>query len=183
MTEHVVWLSLGSNIRPRANLRAALQLLRAACRVERCSPLYRAAARGDRNQPDFLNMALRARTRRQPADFHGAVIQAIERQLGRRRVPGNRNAARTIDIDIALWDAASLEFGEPPRQVPDPDILRYAHVARPLAALDPDYLHPLTGQSLRQIAEELGTAGIRQLKLDLAQGSDELSPQGRVQVQ
>lgn len=183
MTEHVVWLSLGSNIRPRANLRAALHLLRAACRVERCSPVYRTAARGDRNQPDFLNMALRARTRRHPGDFHSAVIQTIERQLGRRRVPGNRNAARTIDIDIALWDEASLEFGEPPRQVPDPDILLYAHVALPLAALDPDYLHPLTGQSLRQIAEALGTDGIRQPGEGPGQDDDELSPQDRVQVQ
>ncbi len=176
MTDHVVWLSLGSNIRPRANLRAALRMLRKACRVERCSPVYRTLARGDSDQPDFLNMALRARTSHDPACFHATVIQTIERQLGRHRVPGNRNAARTIDIDIALWNQASLEFGEPPRQVPDPDILRFAHVSRPLAALDPDYRHPLTGQSLREIAEGLGTAGTQQLKEDLTQGSDELSP-------
>ena len=176
MTEHVVWLSLGSNIRPRTNLRAALHMLRQACRVECCSPVYLTAARGDSNQSDFLNMALRARTRRPPADFHGAVIQTIESQLKRRRVPGNRNAARTIDVDIALWNDAILEFGEPARQVPDPDILRYPHVARPLAALDPDYRHPLTGQSLRDIAEALGTEGIRQLERGLAEGSDELSP-------
>ena len=176
MTDHVVWLSLGSNIQPRANLRAALGILREACRVERCSPVYRTTARGDSNQPDFLNMAVRARTWRHPADFHGNVIQIIEKQLGRRRVPGNRNAARTIDIDIALWNDASLEFGEPPRQVPDPDILRYPHVARPLAVLDPDYRHPLTGLSLREIAEALGTEGIRQLGKGLREGSDELSP-------
>ncbi|MDE0608906.1 MAG: 2-amino-4-hydroxy-6-hydroxymethyldihydropteridine diphosphokinase [Anaerolineaceae bacterium] len=176
MTDHVVWLSLGSNIQPRANLRAALRILREACRVERCSPVYRTTARGDSNQPDFLNMAVRARTWRHPADFHGNVIQIIEKQLGRRRVPGNRNAARTIDIDIALWNEESLEFGEPPRQVPDPDILRYTHVARPLAALDPDYRHPLTGRPLREIAEALGTDGIRQLQKGLAEGNDELSP-------
>ena len=183
MTEHVVWLSLGSNIRPRANLCAALQMLRQACVVECCSPLYLTAARGDSSQPDFLNMALRARTRRHPADFHGKVIQTIEGRLERRRVPGNRNAARTIDIDISLWNDESLEFGEPPRQVPDPDILRYPHVALPLAALDPDYRHPLTGQSLREIAGGLGADGIRQLEEGLREGSDELSPQGLVQVQ
>lgn len=176
MTDHVVWLSLGSNIRPRANLRAALQLLRKACTVESCSPVYRTTARGDSNQPDFLNMALRARTPRHPADFHGKVIQTIESQLKRRRVPGNRNAARTIDVDISLWNDAILVFGEPPRRVPDPDILRYPHVARPLAALDPAYRHPLTGQSLREIAEALGIDGIRQLEKGLAEGNDELSP-------
>ncbi len=176
MTDHVVWLSLGSNIRPWANLRAALRLLRKACVVERCSPVYRTAPRGDSNQADFLNMALRARTRRSPSEFHHRVIQLVERQLGRVRDPHNRNAARTIDIDIALWDEAILEFGAPPRRVPDLDVLRFAHVAWPLAALDPEYRHPVTGESLRAIAEALGTEGIRQLEQDLTRDGDALSP-------
>ncbi|MCE2490296.1 MAG: 2-amino-4-hydroxy-6-hydroxymethyldihydropteridine diphosphokinase [Anaerolineae bacterium] len=175
MTDHLVWLSLGSNIQPWANLRAALRLLREACAVERCSPVYRTAPRGDSDQPDFLNMALRARTQRSPTDFHQRVIQMIEKQLDRVRDPHNRHAARTIDIDIALWDEAIFEFGEPPRPVPDPNILRFAHVALPLAALDPGYRHPITGEALGVIAAAQGTEGIRQLETDLADGNDELS--------
>jgi 7,8-dihydro-6-hydroxymethylpterin-pyrophosphokinase len=36
--------------------------------------------------------------------------------------------------------------------VPDPDILRKAHVARPLADVQPDFLHPVTGQQLATVA-------------------------------
>ncbi len=175
-TETSVWLSLGSNIRPCDNLRAALRLLRAACTLERCSPVYRTAPRGDSDQADFLNMAVRLRTTHTPAGFHREVIQRIEACLGRERDPQNRNAARTIDIDIALWGDGAFQFGRPSRQVPDPDILRHPHVALPLAALAPDLRHPLTGQTLSQIANQLGVAGIQRLTLNLDDGADEHSP-------
>ncbi len=174
--ETCVWLSLGSNIRPCDNLRAALRLLRAACKLECCSPVYRTVPRGDSDQADFLNMAVRLRTTHSPADFHREVIQKIEVCLGRERDPQNRNAARTIDIDIALWGDKALQFGKPLRQVPDPDILRFAHVALPLAALAPDLRHPLTGQTLSEIASQLGSAGIQRLTLNLDDGADAHSP-------
>ena len=175
-TETSVWLSLGSNIRPCDNLRAALRLLRAACTLERCSPVYRTAPRGDPDQADFLNMAVRVSTAHTPSDFHHKVIQRIETCLGRERDPQNRNAARTIDIDIALWGDKAFQFGKPLRQVPDPDILRYAHVVLPLAALAPDLRHPLTGQTMSIIASQLGSAGIQRLPLNLDDGADAHSP-------
>ena len=181
--EQTVWLSLGSNIRPCANLRNALRLLAEVCALERCSPLYRTAPRGDPDQADFLNMALRARTPLTPVEFHRDVIQAIERRLKRKRDPRNRNAARTIDLDIALWGDAVFRFGSPPRQVPDPDILRFAHVALPLAALDPRLRHPVTGQTLREIATALGMEGICQLKSGLDACDDPHSPAGALRVQ
>jgi len=39
--------------------------------------------------------------------------------------------------------------------LPDPDLLRFAHVALPVAELLPDELHPETGRSYAWIAEEL----------------------------
>ena len=181
--EHQVWLSLGSNIRPRANLRAALLLLSQACSIERCSPVYRSAPQGDPNQADFLNMALAIRTPLSPVEFHCRVIGGTEARLARVRDPQNRNAARTIDIDISLWGDRAFQYGEPPRQVPDPDILRYPHVTLPLAAIAASLRHPVTGQTLQEIAAALGNAGIRQLPLDLCAGPDELSPRGPLRVQ
>ena len=175
-TETSVWLSLGSNIRPCDNLRAALRLLRAACTLERCSPVYRTAPRGDSDQANFLNMAVRLRTTHTPAGFHREVIQRIEACLGRERDPQNRNAARTIDIDIAFWGDKAFQFGDPPRQVPDPDILLFPHVALPLAAIAPDKRHLLTGQALDEIARQLGTEGIQRLTLNLDDGADAHSP-------
>lgn len=180
--EGTVWLSLGSNIRPCANLRAALRLLDGLCKVDRCSPVYRTSPRGDRDQADFLNMAARVRTTLSPEAFHRDVIQAIESQLKRKRDPRNRNAARSIDVDIALWGDAVLRFGSPPRQVPDPDILRFAHVALPLAALDPLLRHPVTGQTLGEIATALGAEGIFRLDGGLENCDDPHSPAGALRV-
>lgn len=181
--EHRVWLSLGSNIRPRVNLRAALRLLGQVCSIERCSPVFRTAPQGDPHQADFLNMALRIRTTLSADDFQRKVIQKTEGRLKRQRDPHNRNAARTIDIDVALWGDAVFQYGEPARQIPDPDILRYAHVALPLAAIAPALRHPVTGQTLGEIAEALGSNGILQLPLDLCAADDELSPRGPLRVQ
>jgi 7,8-dihydro-6-hydroxymethylpterin-pyrophosphokinase len=36
--------------------------------------------------------------------------------------------------------------------LPDPDILKRAHLAVTLAELRPDFLHPLTGETLEEIA-------------------------------
>jgi 7,8-dihydro-6-hydroxymethylpterin-pyrophosphokinase len=39
--------------------------------------------------------------------------------------------------------------------IPDPDLLKRAHLAVTLAELQPDFLHPITGDSLEEIANEL----------------------------
>ena len=47
------------------------------------------------------------------------------------------------------------------RPVPDPDILRYAHVAVPLAEIAPDLCHPVSGEQLADIAHRLATEASR----------------------
>ncbi|MBI4770850.1 MAG: 2-amino-4-hydroxy-6-hydroxymethyldihydropteridine diphosphokinase, partial [Chloroflexi bacterium] len=59
----------------------------------------------------------------------------------------------TIDIDLSLFNHEVLAVGR--RRIPDPDLLTRAFVAAPLAELDPDYRHPLTGETLRAIAGRL----------------------------
>lgn len=161
MPEHTVFVSLGSNIRPEENLAAAVRLLRECCRVLAVSAVYRTAPQGDTRQADFLNMAVRLQTPLNAEDFKTQVIGEIERQLGRVRDPLNKNAPRTIDLDISLWDDAAFDYGEKPWHVPEPDILRFAHVAVPLAELAPDYVHPETGQTLAQIAAGLDSSGVQ----------------------
>ena len=68
------------------------------------SPVYRTDPQGFAEQPPFLNLAAQVHTLRSPFAFKTAVIDKIETALGRVRDPGNKNAPRTIDIDIALWN-------------------------------------------------------------------------------
>jgi 7,8-dihydro-6-hydroxymethylpterin-pyrophosphokinase len=85
------------------------------------------------------------------------VLYEIEQALGRVR-SADKSAPRTIDLDITLFDDQVLELGQ--RHVPDPDLLRHPHIAVPMADLAPQYVHPETGQTLKEIAEGLPSAGL-----------------------
>ncbi len=157
---HRVFVVLGSNIAPEVNLPACVALLRERCRVRAVSPVYETAPVGDTEQANFLNAAVLLETALPPDEFRRQVIVPIEQQLGRKRDPANKNAPRTIDLDIALWDAGSFDYGEKPWHVPDENITRFIHVARPLADLVPGYVHPEDGRTLAEIAASLPVGGI-----------------------
>ncbi len=165
--EPIVYVALGSNIEPERNLAAAVRLLHERCTVLAVSSAYRTAPQGFTEQADFLNMAVRLTTPLSPITLKHNVLDVIERQLGRRRDPSNKNTPRTIDLDIALWGNAVFEYGEKPWRVPDRDILRFPHVAIPLAELAPEYVHPETGQTLAEIAAQFDREGIIPVDLRL----------------
>ncbi|MYE77568.1 MAG: 2-amino-4-hydroxy-6-hydroxymethyldihydropteridine diphosphokinase [Chloroflexi bacterium] len=169
---NIAYIALGSNIAPEQNLRAAIALLRAWTTLLALSPVYRSPPQGDRQQADFLNMAVKLHTVRAPLEFKRRVIDRIETALKRQRAPHNVNAPRSIDLDIALWNEEALEYGGKPWRIPDPDIVRYAHVAVPLAELAPGYRHPQTGESLRKIAARLDANGMKKLDFDFDEKLD-----------
>ncbi len=169
--KNIAFVSLGSNIKPGANIAAALDLLRRQTTVLDVSPLYRTPPQLDVDQAPFLNLAVKAHTLRTPAQFKAEVIDRIEARLKRIRDPRNKNAPRTIDLDISLWNDEVLEFGGKPWRVPDADILRFAHVAIPLADLAPDYRHPTENKTLREIAAAFDASPLRRIKLDRGAGS------------
>ena len=102
--------------------------------------------------PAFLNAAIELRTRSGPRELKRAVLRRIEQHLGRVRGE-DRNAPRTIDLDIAIFDDLVLE--EADLTVPDPEILTRAHVAVPLADVAPLMRHPVDGRRLREIGAAL----------------------------
>lgn len=161
------YISIGSNIRPQENIRAALALLRRYTTVLAVSSVFETPPQGFREQDPFLNMAVQVHTARTPTQFKTAVIDRIEDQLKRVRDPHNKNAPRTIDLDISLWNDEILEYGRHPRQIPDADVTRFAHVAIPLSDLAPDYIHPTSGKTLREIAASFDAGELRRVELDL----------------
>lgn len=160
-----VYVSLGSNIAPETNLKRALELLAAKGTVRVVSSAYRTAPQGFLEQADFLNMAVCVETFLDPFTFKKDVLDWIERELGRVRDPQNKNAPRTIDLDISLWDTATFEYGDKPWHVPDPDILKFAHVAIPLAQIAPDYVHPVEHITLAEIAARFDTSAFERFIL------------------
>lgn len=160
-----VFVTLGSNIDPVENLGAAVAKLRESDEISfaAVSPVYETAPVGTTNQANFLNAAVHLTTPLSAVRLKADVLQPIEQALGRVRV-ADKNAPRTIDLDIALFNHAVQDAGS--RRIPDPDILKYPHVAVPLADLAPYYIHPETGQALAEIAEAL----LRDARADLGAG-------------
>ncbi len=151
---HRVVLSLGSNIDKERNLPAAVRLLRDAATVLAVSPVYETVPVAQEERPHFLNAAVLLLTEQTAAALKDGLLRDIERALGRER-DADRNAPRTIDLDIALYDAAVFDYVPAdgrPRHVPDPDLARYPHCSQPVADLLPDMPHPETGEPLGRLA-------------------------------
>ena len=147
-----VYISLGSNIDPQANLKRAIELIGQHCTVLAVSHAYRTPPQGFTDQADFFNLAIKVTTHLNTITFKHSVLDWVEQELKRVRDPNNKNAPRTIDLDISLWNDDIFDYGEKPWHIPEPDILRFAHVALPLTEIAPDYIHPTEHVALKMIA-------------------------------
>ncbi len=136
----------------------AVERLSRLGRLVGVSNVYQNPAVGPDPQPDYLNAAALVETERTPDEVRRR-LRRIERDLGRKR-QADKFAARTIDLDISLFGA--LVADADPVHIPDPGILTHAYLAVPLAELSPHFKHPVTGQSLAEIANHLrGRASLR----------------------
>ena len=152
-----VVIALGSNIEKEANLPLAVSMLREMCSVTAVSPVYETIPVGLLTQPNFLNTAVRLQTTLSATEIKQGPIHTIETKLKRVRT-ADPNAPRTIDADIVLFNDDLFEYDGGDgrmRQIPDPDLLKFPHVAIPVADLLPGKPHPQTGESLTTLAQHL----------------------------
>ncbi len=151
---------LGSNIEKERNLAEAIRLLRRAeaVTVERVSSFYESPSRGGPpGAPDFFNAAVVLCTELGPEELR-ARLRDVEDALGRIRT-ADRNAPRTIDIDLVYYEDLAGDFDG--WSLPDPDADRAAHVAIPIAEVAPEWVHPTTGRTAAQIAASLEGSSVR----------------------
>jgi 2-amino-4-hydroxy-6-hydroxymethyldihydropteridine diphosphokinase len=131
-------IGLGSNLgHPRRQLARAVAALRRLprSRLVALSPNYETAPQGaSEPQPDYVNAVAILATALAP---HALLdrLQAIERRQGRQRVPGERNAARTLDLDLLLFGRRRV--GHAKLSLPHPRMHARAFVLRPLADIAP----------------------------------------------
>jgi 2-amino-4-hydroxy-6-hydroxymethyldihydropteridine diphosphokinase len=136
--------------------------------VERVSSVWQSPPLGDSGQADYLNAAIILETHHSAFELKERVLAAVECSLGRVR-SADRYAPRTIDIDIILYDHDCFRMGK--RSIPDPELLVRPFIAIPMAEIAPDFIHPLTGESLLHIAagfvpEQLGMLLRKDLQLE-----------------
>jgi 2-amino-4-hydroxy-6-hydroxymethyldihydropteridine diphosphokinase len=151
------FVGLGANLGDRERtIRAALDHIGAipGTEVRRASSLYDSAAEGDPDAPPFLNAVALVETDRPPRQLLWHLL-LIEARLGRER--RTKWGPRPIDLDLLLYERKVVN--EPDLVLPHPRLLERPFVLVPLEEIDPDVIHPVTGQTSRQILRERKCAG------------------------
>ena len=144
-----IYLATGSNIGDKsAHLAKALELIEVYVGgLVQVSGVYRTAAWGIEDQPEFLNQAMAVDSHLEPETLLLAVME-IERQMGReRRI---RWGERLIDIDILFY--GNLVSQSQRLTIPHPFIQDRNFVLQPLLEIAPDFFHPVLQKSIRELA-------------------------------
>jgi 2-amino-4-hydroxy-6-hydroxymethyldihydropteridine diphosphokinase len=135
-----VYVSIGSNIERKRNIGRALQALAAAYGDLQQSSVYESAAVGFDSTP-FYNLVVAFQTDDSPQAVQEA-LRRIEDSQGRLRA--GKLAARTLDLDLLLYDDLVINAGK--LVLPRDDIDRYAFVLGPLAEIAGERRHPVSGK-------------------------------------
>ncbi len=147
----MILVALGANLRspdglpPADTLRQAAAALGAlpGIREVALSGLWDSAPVPISDQPRYINAVARLAGRADPAILL-AALHGIEQRFG--RVRGERNAARSLDLD--LLDLDGIVRVSPAPVLPHPRLASRAFVLLPLAEVAPGWRHPVTGETV-----------------------------------
>jgi len=107
-------------------------------------------------QPNYINGILHLKGELAPEALL-AKLQHIEQRAG--RVRGERNAARTLDLDIIDMDGLVCDL--PDLVLPHPRAHLRAFVLLPLRDVAPGWVHPVSGQGIESLIAALPPQEIR----------------------
>jgi 2-amino-4-hydroxy-6-hydroxymethyldihydropteridine diphosphokinase len=160
-----ILIGLGANLPsafgpPQATLEAALRALEErGVGIRRRSRWYESMPVPVSDQPWFVNGVALVEPRSEKAGGPGdepaallAVLHEVERAFGRER--RQRNEARVVDLDLLAY-GTRVNVGPTPPLLPHPRLAERAFVLLPLAELLPDWRHPVTGRSVREMIAAL----------------------------
>ena len=160
------YLSLGSNVRPEANLASALRALHERFGVLLISPIYRTTAIGF-DGPDFLNAAAILDSDLEVSTLND-WLHALEDAHGRDR-SGPRFGDRPLDIDIVFYDDL-VTAGPGNLRLPRPE-LKHAFVLKPLADIAPGFVDPVSGKTLAELWAQSPERGLPLTAVELPSGA------------
>jgi 2-amino-4-hydroxy-6-hydroxymethyldihydropteridine diphosphokinase len=153
-------LALGSNLGERfRTLQGAVHTFADTpdVTVVAVSPVYESApVDAPDGSPPFLNAVVLADT---TLPLHTVLdrCRAVEAAFGRER-PANRNAPRTLDVDLIVLGERVAE--DPDAVVPHPRAHERAFVLRPWLDVDPDAVIPGRGAA-RDLLARVDQSGLR----------------------
>ena len=158
-TASTLYISLGSNIEPAANIASArdelFKVLDNAC----MSPVYQSPAVG-MTGADFHNAVVSGVTT-QSLTATITMLATIEGNHGRIRT-SDKFSDRTLDLDLLLFGdlvCSPVPYGNDNRgtdnipgeiELPHPEILQQAYVLQPLADIAGSLKHPVSGITMAE---------------------------------
>ena len=151
----MILIALGANLpspagTPEQTLRASrAALCEKGVAVISPSRIYRTPAWPDPHDPPFVNAMLWVETGHSPAALM-AVLHAVECEFGRTR--SVVNAPRPLDLDLIDYDGR-IEAGA--LTLPHPRAATRGFVLLPLVDVAPDWRHPVSGRSVRELIAAL----------------------------
>ena len=144
MTMTQIYLGIGSNIDRETNIPNGLNELKSRFGDINVSPVYESKALGFEGD-DFYNLVVGFNTRISVDDLE-IQLREIEYKFGRKRKE-TRYSSRTLDIDLLVYGDLVSEKHHVPRS----DIIEFGFVLKPLFDIDPEFRHPVTGESMSQL--------------------------------
>jgi len=155
----LILIAFGSNL--AGEYGAPIEVIKAA--VERIdahddisvvsrSFIYKSAPVPLSDQPWYHNAVIAVDTDLKPFTLL-ATLQEIEMQFGRERDADNRNAARTLDLDIVAYDDVVMD--EAGLEIPHPRMGERAFVLLPLNDIAATWRHPIHGGVISEMIAAL----------------------------
>ncbi|WP_282609008.1 2-amino-4-hydroxy-6-hydroxymethyldihydropteridine diphosphokinase [Pelagibius sp. Alg239-R121] len=162
----MIFIGLGANLSspgfglPKDACEAALkEVENQGIKIAKRSRWYRSEPVPVSDQPWYINGVAALETQLSPKDLL-LVLHQIEEKFG--RVRKIRNEARVIDLDLLVYDERISGEGEVP-VLPHPRLAERAFVVLPLIEIEPEWRHPATGLTGRDLVAALPTGQVTEL--------------------
>lgn len=151
--KHIVYIGMGSNLGDKVD--HCEEAISEILKVDRHkllekSSFYKTRPIGYTDQDWFVNGVIKIETNLGPSDLLQA-LKIIESRMG--RVKTFQGGPRTIDLDILFYDETETH-GET-LEIPHPRLHERQFVLAPLAEIEPDLLHPVRKETIRELLESL----------------------------
>lgn len=161
----MIIIALGANLPSREGahretLRRTLPFLEAeGLHVVRRSSLWLTEPVPRSNHPWYANQVIIVTTKLSP-DAVLAALMRVEAHFERKR--SIRDAPRTLDLDLIAYDKIVIDTGH--LTLPHPRMHQRAFVLAPLSEIAPNFIHPVSGETVEYMLAQSDRTGICRLR-------------------
>lgn len=154
--KHTAFIALGANLGdPEKQIEQAIEILSGSVQIVKISSFYHSKAlvlsgQESQNIPDYTNAVALIRTELGPLELLELLL-LVEKNMGRTR--RERWEPRVIDLDVLTYDDLILQSDR--LTLPHPEMTKRDFVLRPLAEIEPEWVHPVGGEKISLLISRL----------------------------